>query len=345
MELEKIFRKNIRELQPYSCARDEYSGKPAVFLDANENPWETGYNRYPDPWQRELKGILSELKEVPVENILLGNGSDEIIDLLIRTVCEPGKDNIVLFSPGYSMYEVSAGINDTEVRKINLTPDFLPDWEALWKQIDLRTKIVFLCTPHNPTGKVVSHEQIAAVCRDFPGLVLVDEAYIDFTEEPSAVRLLEDFPNIVVLQTLSKAWGMAGLRLGLCVADRNVIQVLNKVKAPYNVSSLTQKIAAGLLKQHKDFLVRVGVLKSERDKLQRALVSLEIFEQVYESQANFILVISKECRKVYQYLIDHRLVVRLRDIPPLIAGGIRITIGTPEENERLLKVLKEYKEQ
>lgn len=345
MELEKLIRKNIRELQPYSCARDEYSGKSAIFLDANENPWETGYNRYPDPYQRELKQVLSELKEVPVENILLGNGSDEIIDLLIRTVCEPGKDNIVVFSPGYSMYEVSAGINDTEVRKINLTPDFLPDWEVLWKQTDRRTKIVFLCTPNNPTGKVIPYEQIATVCRDFPGLVLVDEAYIDFTEEPSAVQLLGCFPNVVVLQTLSKAWGMAGLRLGLCMADRAIIQVLNKVKAPYNVSSLTQTMVTELLKQYKNFLIKVEVLKSERDKLQRALANLEIFEQVYESQANFILVISKECRKVYQYLTDHQLVVRLRDIPPLIAGGIRITVGTPEENERLLKVLKEYKGQ
>lgn len=345
MELEKLIRKNIRELQPYSCARDEYNGKSAIFLDANENPWETGYNRYPDPYQRELKQVLSELKEVPVENILLGNGSDEIIDLLIRTVCEPGKDNIVVFSPGYSMYEVSAGINDTEVRKINLTPDFLPDWEVLWKQTDRRTKIVFLCTPNNPTGKVIPYEQIATVCRDFPGLVLVDEAYIDFTEEPSAVQLLGCFPNVVVLQTLSKAWGMAGLRLGLCMADRAIIQVLNKVKAPYNVSSLTQTMVTGLLKQYKNFLIKVEVLKSERDKLQRALANLEIFEQVYESQANFILVISKECRKVYQYLTDHQLVVRLRDIPPLIAGGIRITVGTPEENERLLKVLKEYKGQ
>lgn len=232
MEINTIIRENIRNLQPYSCARDEYQGDEAVFLDANENPYDTGYNRYPDPYQRNLKKAVGRLRGVAVEQIMLGNGSDEIIDLLIRSVCEPGVDNLIVFSPGYAMYEVSAAINNAEVRKIDLTAEFLPDWAAMESRTDERTKIVFLCTPNNPTGKAIPIGQIEDLCRRFSGLVVVDEAYIDFTDGVSAAALLGRYSNVAVLQTLSKSWGMAGLRLGICFASRELVNVLNKVKAP-----------------------------------------------------------------------------------------------------------------
>ena len=330
-------------MKPYSWARDEYKGKEAVFLDANENPFETDYNRYPDPHQRELKNAITGLKGVSVEQLFLGNGSDEIIDLLIRSTCEPLKDNVIVFSPGYSMYEVAAAINNVEVRKVSLTTEFLPDWEELHRKKDGNTKIVFLCTPNNPTGKVIPIREIEELCRDFEGFILVDEAYIDFTEEKSAVHLLARYSQVVVLQTLSKAWGMAGLRLGICMADERLIKILNRVKAPYNISSLSQETAIRLLKNVQDFRIRLAILKKEREKMQRELRSLELFGQVYDSEANFILVTSQESHRLYHYLTDRRIVVRLRDIPPLICGGIRISIGTSEENEYLLRILKEYK--
>lgn len=342
MEINDLIRENIKKLQPYSCARDEYSGESAIFLDANENPYDTGYNRYPDPHQRQLKAQLARIKGVPAENMMLGNGSDEIIDILIRSVCEPAEDNIIVFSPGYSMYEVSAAINHVEVRKINLTTEFLPDWEAMWKQADAHTKIVFLCTPNNPTGKVIPIGQIREACRNFSGLVLVDEAYIDFTDEMSAVKLLDEFPNVVVLQTLSKAWGMAGLRLGICFAGQYLIRVLNKVKAPYNISNLTQQTVMGILEKTDEFESKLSVIKAERDRLSRALAGSGLFEQVYDSEANFILVTTPRFRELYDYLIENQMVVRLRNIAPLIEGGVRITVGTPDENDRLLGLLDKF---
>lgn len=339
MRIEDLIRMNIKELQPYSCARDEYSGGQAVFLDANENPYENGYNRYPDPYQRELKTILSGIRQVPEDRILLGNGSDEIIDLLIRSFCEPLEDHLIVFSPGYAMYEVCAAINRVEVRKMDLKPDFLPDWESMWKRVDKHSKLLFLCTPNNPTGKVIPYGQLEAVCRDFEGLVVVDEAYIDFTDQPSAVNLLKNYRNVVVLQTLSKAWGMAGLRLGMCFADPEVIRTLNKVKPPYNIGSLTQQTVIGELQQYAGFQERCRMIIAERQRLLKELRALHLFSRVYDSEANFILVISDACRKLYDYLAERRIVVRLRDIPPLISGGLRVTIGTKEENDRLLEAL------
>lgn len=343
MNLEKLIRKNIQRLQPYSCARDEYKGGKAIFLDANENPYESGYNRYPDPNQTEVKMAIASLKRVQVENILLGNGSDEVIDLLIRSVCEPLQDNIIVFSPGYSMYEVSAAINNVEVRKINLTPAFLPDWEAMSEKIDVHTKIIFLCTPNNPIGKVIPLEQIRQLCRSFEGLVLVDEAYIDFTSAPSAVGLLPEQNNVVIMQTLSKAWGMAGLRLGMCFAAPELIQVLSKVKAPYNISSLTQRVVLEQLAGIDRFKQQCQMIIRERKRILEELRALNVFRQVLDSEANFILGISDVYRELYRYLVEQKIVVRLRDIPPVIPGGIRMTIGTKEENDRLLEVLKCWK--
>lgn len=343
MEINSLIRENIKKLQPYSCARDEYSGECATFLDANENPYDTGFNRYPDPYQRQLKAQLARIKGVGAEYMMLGNGSDEIIDILIRSVCEPAEDNIIVFSPGYSMYEVSAAINNVEVRKINLTPEFLPDWEEMWKQADAHTKIVFLCTPNNPTGKVIPIGQIREVCRNFGGLVLVDEAYIDFTEEMSAVKLLDEFPNVVVLQTLSKAWGMAGLRLGICFANQELIRVLNKVKAPYNISNLTQQTVMNVLEQYDEFESKLKAIKAQRERLSCALASTGLFERVYGSEANFILVTTPRFRELYDYLVANQVVVRLRNIAPLIEGGIRITVGTQAENDRLLVLLDEFR--
>lgn len=343
MEINSLIRENIKNLQPYSCARDEYSGDSATFLDANENPYDTGYNRYPDPYQRQLKEQLARIKGVPAENMMLGNGSDEIIDILIRSVCEPAEDNIIVFSPGYSMYEVSAAINNVEVRKINLTSGFLPDWAEMWKQADTHTKIVFLCTPNNPTGKVIPIGQIREVCRNFGGLVLVDEAYIDFTDEMSAVKLLDEFPNVVVLQTLSKAWGMAGLRLGICFAGQELIRVLNKVKAPYNISNLTQQTVLRILEQYDEFEAKLSAIKAQRERLSCALAGTGLFERVCDSEANFILVTTPRFRELYDYLVANQVVVRLRNIAPLIEGGIRITVGTQAENDRLLALLDEFR--
>ena len=342
VSIEKLVRPNIQHLQAYSCARDEYKGKEATFLDANENPYDNGYNRYPDPHQQELKAVLSQIKNVPTDQMILGNGSDELIDLIIRSFCEPAQDNMIVFSPGYAMYEVSAAINNVAVKKINLTADFLPDWQTMWQKVDEHTKIIFLCTPNNPTGKLIPLEQIEQVCRKFQGLVLVDEAYIDFTDEPSAIHLLERNKNVLVLQTLSKAWGMAGLRLGMCFSNSKVINILNAVKPPYNISSLTQSTVIELLQDYDGFKQKCLTLKAERQRLLKELSSLGLFETVYDSDANFILAITDQCREIYTYLIDQQIVVRLRDIPPVISGGIRITIGTEEENNDLLKALKNY---
>ena len=341
--LQELTRPNIWKLKPYSSARDEYKGVTAsVFLDANENPYNTPHNRYPDPMQCELKTLLSKIKKVSPEHIFLGNGSDEAIDLVFRAFCEPGKDNVVAIDPTYGMYQVCADVNDVEYRKVLLDDDFQFSADKLLAATDEHTKLIFLCTPNNPTGKVIPYGQIERLCGEFQGMVIVDEAYIDFTDAPSAVHLLDKYRNVVVLQTLSKAWGMAGLRLGIGLADPEVVGILNRVKAPYNIGGLTQQTALALLRQYDLFQNRRTGIILERERLIRELRGLGIFRRVYDSEANFILVITEFCQKLYRYLIACRVVVRLRDIPPLIGGGIRITVGTREENDRLLEVLHEY---
>lgn len=343
MNIQNLFRKNIRLLQPYSCAREEYTGQEAVFLDANENPFDNGFNRYPDPYQRAVKKKLAACKQVEESRLILGNGSDEIIDLLIRSLCEPGKDNIIVFSPAYSMYEVSAAINEVEIRKISLCSDWQPDWQEAERQSDDSTKLIFLCTPNNPLGNIIPLADIEKMCEKFRGLVVVDEAYIDFTESPSALTLLQRYENLFVLQTLSKAWGMAGLRLGIGYASAALIGVLNRVKAPYNIGILTQRTVLEVLERQEEFKEKLGIIKRERERLFRALGQLGIFRSVFPSEANFILVTSDDFRKLYNFLIQQKVIVRLRNIPPLIEGGLRISVGIPEENNRLLALLTEWK--
>lgn len=339
---EKTVRANVLALEPYSCARDEYEGGDAVFLDANENPFDTGYNRYPDPHQRELKRVVSHIKGVAAENIMLGNGSDEIIDILIRSVCRPGQDNIIVSSPGYSMYGVSAHVNDVQVRQVCLTEDFLPDWEKIRAVADESTKIVFVVTPNNPVGTVAPLADIEDFCSSFDGIVLVDEAYIDFTDAPSTVTVLEKHPNMAVLQTMSKSWGMAGLRIGMCFAHKDIISVFDKVKAPYNMSSLTQAAALEVLSDQASYRRKLEEIKRERERLYEVFVSSGCFEAVYPSQANFLLVRTPYFRQLYAFLVENGVVVRLRDIPPLIPSGVRITVGTKEQNDALLRLLDEF---
>jgi histidinol-phosphate aminotransferase len=344
MDLTKLFRPNILALDPYSCARDEFRGECAVLLDANENPWANGVNRYPDPRHSALKERIAELRGVAAERLVLGNGSDEIIDLLIRTTCRPGVDNIVVFTPGYSMYEVSAAVNDVEVRRLSLGADFQPDMTALAGAVDGATKLIFVCTPNNPTGNVVPLATVAEICRRHPAsLVVVDEAYIDFADAPSAATLLGGTDNLFVLQTLSKAWGMAALRIGIGLGSAGVVSVLGKAKPPYNIGGPAQARALELLTDTSGFAARVAVIKSERERLRGGLSASGVFRDVYPSQANFLLATSDDCRGLYRFLADNGVVVRLRDIPPLIAGGLRITVGTPAENDKLLKLINEWR--
>ena len=342
-DLKDLVRPNVWNLKPYSSARDEFHGDASVFLDANENPFASEYNRYPDPYQRELKQQVARLKGVDVSRLVLGNGSDELIDMLIRTVCVPGRDNIIVFSPGYSMYEVSARVNGTEVRNLVLDDDFMPEWERIFERVDERTKIIFFCTPNNPVGNVIPLDGIRRVALRFDGLVVVDEAYIDFADVPSATSLRGECPNVVVLQTLSKAWGLAGLRVGICMAEPGLVKYLNKVKPPYNIGSVTQRMALEALKNVGLFRERVEEIKRERERVFVALRGMACFERVYDSEANFLLACTPRYREVYDYLLAHGLVVRVRHIPPRLEGGLRVTIGTREENDLLIRVLKDFR--
>lgn len=338
-----LIRPNIRALEPYTCARDEYDGHDACFLDANENPFDTGLNRYPDPRQRAVKTALSALKGVAEENITLGNGSDEIIDLFIRSVCRPGRDNIVVFSPGYSMYEVAAHINDAAVRRLNLRDDLQPDWQGALDACDADTRAVFIVRPNNPLGTPVPLEDIEAFCARFPAFVVVDEAYIDFSDDLSAASLLDKYPNLVVMQTLSKSWGLASLRLGMCFSHPRLASILSKVKAPYNIGGLTQRTVLQALADYPAYREKRKEILRQRERLRAMLESCEWFDRVLPSQANFILATSPYAQPLYRHLTEHKVVVRLRDIPPLIPGGLRITVGTAEQNDRLEESLRDFR--
>ncbi|MCI7070950.1 MAG: histidinol-phosphate transaminase [Bacteroides pyogenes] len=343
--LEELTRPNIRKLQPYSSARDEYKGTQAsVFLDANENPYNLPYNRYPDPMQRELKMLLSGVKKVSPGHIFLGNGSDEAIDLLYRAFCEPRQDNVVAIEPTYGMYRVCADINGVEYRKVLLDEHFQLSAEKLLSAVDGHTKLVFLCSPNNPTGNQLLRCEIEKVLQRFEGLLVLDEAYNDFSEESSFLYDLDTFPNLVVLQTFSKAWGGASVRLGMAFASEDVISVLNKIKYPYNVNQLTQQYALDLLRHYDKIEFWIETLKEERSYLEQELAGIPCVIRIYPSDANFLLVKVTDAAEIYDYLAGEGIIVRNRDSVPLCGNCLRVTVGTRTENDALIAALKKYGE-
>lgn len=340
MNINNLLRKNIKSLQPYSSARDEYSGEAMVFLDANENPFNQPYNRYPDPLQRELKEKIALLKDVMPEQIFLGNGSDEPIDLLIRAFCEPGEDNVVSIDPTYGMYQVAAEINNVEVKKVSLTETFELDAQELLDSADEKTKLVFLCSPNNPTGNCLNEKAVLDVVKNFNGIVVLDEAYIDFAPGKSLLAQLNDFPNLVILQTFSKAWGMAGIRLGMAFAASEIVSVLNKIKYPYNLNILTQQKALELIENRDKVEKWVKLLIAEREKMRTLLADFPFVIKIFPSDANFILVKMHDARGIYEYLKENGVIVRDRSKVHLCEDSLRITIGSSDENEQLLTALK-----
>ncbi|WP_437368530.1 histidinol-phosphate transaminase [Maribacter litoralis] len=340
--LDSLTRENVKGLSPYSSARDEYvsDGSTMVFLDANENPFENGVNRYPDPQQRGLKAILAEQKGIKEENILLGNGSDEVLDLLFRAFCEPKQDNIITLPPTYGMYKVLSGINLVENREVLLTDDFQPNVEGILNTIDSNTKLLFICSPNNPTGNSFSTSIIEELLTSFNGLVIIDEAYIDFSSEESWTSKLTDYPNLIVTQTLSKAYGMAGIRLGLCMASAEIIAVLNKIKPPYNVNQLTQDKAIERVLDIKGVKEEVAKILTERSNLIEALKAVSFVETIYPTDANFILAKVDDATLRYNQLLEKGVVVRNRTTQPLCENTLRFTVGTEKENKKLAKALK-----
>ncbi|MEO1012515.1 MAG: histidinol-phosphate transaminase [Bacteroidota bacterium] len=341
--LNDIIRKSIRGVKPYSSARDEYvsDGSDMVFLDANENPFDSGVNRYPDPQQRGLKTLLAEQKKVPAEQILLGNGSDEVLDLIYRAFCEPGRDNVITLPPTYGMYNVLAGINEVENREVYLTHDFEPDVDKVLARADEYTKLIFLCSPNNPTGNSFESKSIQRILENFKGLVVLDEAYIDFSRNKGWLGELGNHPNLIVTQTLSKAYGMAGIRLGICYASREVIAVLNKIKPPYNVNELTQQRALEGVQDQEGMQSEVQKILTEREKLVNALGEVSFFSKVYPTDANFVLAQVDDADLRYRQLLKQGIVVRNRSKQPLCKNTLRFTVGTAMENTKLINALKE----
>lgn len=343
--LDNLLRNNIKNLVPYSSARSEFSGKASIFLDANENsygsPLSKWYNRYPDPLQREVKEKLSSIKHVPVPNIFLGNGSDECIDVLYRSFCEPGTDNVITTPPTYGMYEVSAHINDVAIKKVPLTPHFQLDVPAIEAAIDDHTKMIFLCSPNNPTGNSLQREDIEVILNNYFGLVVIDEAYINFSRHRSFIQELAEYPNLVVLQTLSKAWGLAALRIGMAFASEEIVEVMNKVKPPYNINQASQELALRALEEVEQVNETIRQIVQERETLETRLSEIPIVEQVYPSDANFLLVKIKDARSVYESLLQQGIVVRDRSKVILCESCLRITVGTHAENQELIGKLQE----
>lgn len=342
-DVNRLVRESVRKLQPYSSARDEYvsDGSEMIFLDANENPFDNGVNRYPDPYQRSLKSVLSEQKGLAEQQILLGNGSDEVLDLIYRAFCEPNQDNIITLPPTYGMYKVLAGINAVENREVLLTKDFEPNVTEILKVADSNSKLLFICSPNNPTGNAFQKKEIKELLESFNGLVVVDEAYIDFSNDESWVSELKQYPNLIVTQTLSKAYGLAGIRLGICYASEEIIGILNKIKPPYNVNQLTQQRALQRV-LHQDLVKQeVKQILDEREELTKALKDLEFVAALYPTDANFVLAKVDDANKRYQQLLEKQVVVRNRSTQPLCENTLRFTVGTPEENKKLIAILKE----
>ncbi|MGN6163386.1 MAG: histidinol-phosphate transaminase [Flavisolibacter sp.] len=346
-DLNKLVRGNIKKLKPYSSARSEFSGTAKVFLDANENsfgsPLTKWYNRYPDPLQWELKKKIASVKNIAPENMLLGNGSDECIDLVIRAFCDPQKDNIVICPPTYGMYEVYAHINDVEVKEVALLFNYQLDLEGIENAVDENTKVIFLCSPNNPTGNSLEREDIEMVLNNFEGIVVIDEAYINYSRHRSFLSELKDYPNLVVMQTFSKAWGLAALRLGVNFASIEVIDILNKIKPPYNVNQATQELALQALDNLEDVNAMIKETIKEREILVKELVQLSFVEKIFPSDANFVLVKMNDATATYNYLKEKGIIVRNRSNVILCEDCLRITVGTPQQDQQLLQILKEYK--
>ncbi|MEO8794550.1 MAG: histidinol-phosphate transaminase [Daejeonella sp.] len=343
-KLSDILRENIKNLVPYSSARDEFKGEASVFLDANENsfgsPLDTNYNRYPDPLQFKLKQKIAEIKGVPPRNTFVGNGSDEAIDLLFRAFCRPGIDNVITVPPTYGMYEVSANINDIEVRKVPLQTDFQLNLEGIAEAIDENTKLIFICSPNNPTGNSIDRDAIQTILTNFSGLVIIDEAYINYSRQKTFIQELTEFSNLVVLQTLSKAWGLAGLRIGMAFASEEIIDVLNRVKPPYNINQASQQLALDALANVEQVNNWIRQTIAERDNLITLLAELAFVQTIFPSDANFLLLKTADPKSIYNILVDKGIIVRDRSKVELCEGCLRITVGTPEENELLIKTLQ-----
>lgn len=343
MNIQSLIRENVKKMSPYSSARDEFEQftKPMIYLDANENPFSNGMNRYPDPQQKELKVIIADKNNVSKDNMLLGNGSDEVLDLIFRAFCEPNQDNIITLPPTYGMYGVLANINAIENREVLLNEEFQPNVDAILNALDTNTKIIFLCSPNNPTGNSFSDSSVIKILNQFKGLVVLDEAYIDFTEEESWLSVLNDFPNLIITQTLSKAYAMAGLRIGILYASREIISVLNKIKPPYNVNGLSQETAIKKLSQ-STMPAQVKKIIVERKRLETVLAKCNFVEKVFPSVANFILIKVDDANFRYQQFIENGVVVRNRSNQPLCENCLRISVGTKEETEQIIELLKTF---
>ncbi len=353
-ELQALIRNNIKNLKPYSSARHEFTGEASVFLDANENsygspfPSPSGeglgvrYNRYPDPLQWQLKFQIAKIKGVPAENIFIGNGSDEVIDLAYRIFCNPGKDNVIICPPTYGMYEVSGNINDVEIRKINLLEGFQLDTENILNATDENTKLLFICSPNNPTGNNMNRSDVEILLNNFPGIIMIDEAYINYSQQKTFIQELTEYPNLIVMQTLSKAWGLASLRLGLAFASMAIIDLYNKVKPPYNINKASQVLALDALQNTEQVNNWIKEVVVEREYLAKELPQFAFVEKIYSTDANFVLVKVSDADKIYNYLSVNKIIVRNRSKEIMCENCLRITIGTPEENRQLLTLLKSY---
>lgn len=343
MILNNLIRKNVKNMSAYSSARDEFNAdaEDYLFLDANENPFNTDYNRYPDPYQHELKAAISDIKQIPKENILLGNGSDEVLDLIFRAFCEPKEDEIITMPPTYGMYEVLANLNDIKTVIVPLKRGFQIDVNSVLSSITENTKLIFICSPNNPSGNLLQINDIKTILDDFDGLVVIDEAYIDFASSSSFISELNDYPNLIITQTFSKALAHAGIRVGMCFASERIISVINKIKPPYNINQLSQKKALEVVQNFENYLFQVEIIKSERELLSEAFKTISWIEHIYPSESNFLLCKVDNANYRYNQLLEQKIVVRNRTNQHLCENSLRFTVGTPEQNQSLLKVLKQ----
>ncbi|MFO7745377.1 MAG: histidinol-phosphate transaminase [Psychroflexus sp.] len=343
MKLDNLIRKNVKNMSAYSSARDEFNAgaEDYLFLDANENPFNTDYNRYPDPYQHELKAAISEIKQIPKENILLGNGSDEVLDLIFRAFCEPKEDEIITMPPTYGMYEVLANLNNIKTVSVPLKTGFQIDVDSVFSSITKQSKLIFICSPNNPSGNLLQINDIKSILDEFSGLVVIDEAYIDFAANSSFISELNDYPNLIITQTFSKALAHAGIRVGMCFASERIISVLNKIKPPYNINQLSQKMAVDVIKNYETYLFQVEIIKSEREILSEAFKNISWIEHIYPSESNFLLCKVDNANYRYDQLLEQKIVVRNRTNQHLCENCLRFTVGTPEQNQTLLEALKQ----